>query len=209
MTAPAERVFIEGDAGRIETVVDFPAAATTVPAEPVRGYAVVAHPHPLYGGTLDNKVAQTLARTFVELGYLSLRPNFRGVGASEGEHDEGNGEADDLVKVAEYAASRFGKLPLVLSGFSFGAFVQTRVAARLQPFRMALVGLAVRRAGTERVPADTIMIHGEKDDTVPLSDVLRWAEPQELPVVVIPGADHFFHRRLHLIKSIIKGAWRY
>jgi uncharacterized protein len=203
MTAPAERLFLEGDAGRIETAIDLPGADAQA-----RGIAVIAHPHPLYGGTLDNKVAQTLARTFVELGYVALRPNFRGVGASGGVHDDGNGETDDIVKVAEYALERFGRLPLALAGFSFGAFVQTRAARRLAPERMALVGLAVRRAGTEPVPPDTIMIHGKKDETVPLADVLRWAEPQELPVTVIPGADHFFHRRLHIIRRIIEDAWR-
>jgi uncharacterized protein len=203
MTAPAERLFLEGDAGRIETAIDLPGADAQA-----RGIAVIAHPHPLYGGTLDNKVAQTLARTFVELGYVALRPNFRGVGASGGVHDDGNGETDDIVKVAEYALERFGRLPLALAGFSFGAFVQTRAARRLAPERMALVGLAVRRAGTEPVPPDTIMIHGEKDETVPLADVLRWAEPQELQVTVIPGADHFFHRRLHIIRRIIEDAWR-
>jgi alpha/beta superfamily hydrolase len=203
MTAPAERLFFEGDAGRIETAIDLPDAAS-----PARGIAVVAHPHPLYGGTLDNKVAQTLARAFVELGYVALRPNFRGVGASDGVHDDGNGETDDLVKVAGHARERFGALPLALAGFSFGAFVQTRVARRLAPQRLALVALAVRRAGTEPVPSDTIMIHGERDETVPLADVLRWAEPQELPVTVIPGADHFFHRRLHIIRRIVKDAWR-
>ena len=205
MSAPAERVFVAGDAGRIETVIDLPAASGS--GAP-RGLALVAHPHPLYGGTLDNKVAQTLARAFVELGYVALRPNFRGVGQSEGEHDEGDGETDDLVKVAQYASGRFGALPVALAGFSFGAFVQTRVAKRLVPERMALVGLAVRRAGTDTVPADTVLIHGERDDTVPLADVLRWAEPQELPVVVIAGADHFFHRRLHVIRRIVQDAWR-
>ncbi|HEY6863451.1 MAG TPA: alpha/beta fold hydrolase [Burkholderiales bacterium] len=205
MSAPAERVFVAGDAGRIETVIDLPAASGS--GAP-RGLALVAHPHPLYGGTLDNKVAQTLARAFVELGYVALRPNFRGVGQSEGEHDEGDGETDDLVKVAQYASGRFGALPVALAGFSFGAFVQTRVAKRIVPERMALVGLAVRRAGTDTVPADTVLIHGERDDTVPLADVLRWAEPQELPVVVIAGADHFFHRRLHVIRRIVQDAWR-
>jgi alpha/beta superfamily hydrolase len=203
MSAAAGRVFVEGAAGRIETAVDVPAD----PARP-RGLALVAHPHPLYGGTLDNKVAQTLARAFVEMGYIALRPNFRGVGASEGVHDGGNGESDDVLGLAGWARSRYGELPVALAGFSFGAFVQTRVAKRLAPERMALVGLAVRRAATETVPADTIMIHGEKDETVPLADVLEWAAPQELPVVVIPGADHFFHRRLHVIRRIIQDAWR-
>lgn len=201
MSRTAERVFIAGGAGRIETVIDRPEAAP-------RGVALVAHPHPLYGGTLDNKIVQTLAKTFVELGYVSLRPNFRGVGASEGEHDEGNGETEDLLRVAAYAKEKLGELPLVLAGYSFGGFVQTRVAKQLAPHRVVLVGLAVGRFHCEPVPADSIVIHGEKDETVPLAKVLDWARPQELPVVVIPGADHFFHLRLHIIKNIITSAWR-
>jgi alpha/beta superfamily hydrolase len=212
-----ERVFITGDAGRIETVIDRPAgnarggiddAARDKIYDAACGVALIAHPHPLYGGTLDNKVVQTLAKTFVELGYVSLRPNFRGVGASEGAHDEGNGETEDMLRVAAYARETFGDLPLVLAGFSFGAFVQTRVAKRLQPQRMVLVGPAVDRVQAETVPAGTLVIHGELDETVPLAAVFDWARPQELPIVVIPGADHFFHRRLHLIKSIVKSQWR-
>jgi alpha/beta superfamily hydrolase len=202
MSRAAERIFIEGSAGRIETVVDRPDAA-------LRGAALVAHPHPLYGGTLDNKVVQTLAKTFVELGYVSLRPNFRGVGASEGAHDEGNGETEDLLRVAAYAKEEFGALPLVLAGYSFGGFVQTRVAKRSKPHRVVLVGLAAGRFACEPVPADSIVIHGERDETVPLAKVLDWARPQEIPVVVVPGADHFFHLRLHIIKNIITGAWRF
>jgi uncharacterized protein len=201
MRRAGERVFVDGGAGRIETVVD------SSQDEP-RGVALVAHPHPLYGGTLDNKVVQTLARTFVELGYVSLRPNFRGVGETEGVHDEGRGETEDLVRVAAYAADTFGKLPLVLAGFSFGAAVQTQVAQRTRPARVVLVGVAVGRFPSETVPSDSIVIHGERDETVPLAKVLDWARPQELPIVVIPGADHFFHLRLQIIKSIVKNAWR-
>jgi alpha/beta superfamily hydrolase len=202
MTRPAsERVLIEGAAGPIETVIDFPAAAP-------RGIALVAHPHPLFGGSLDNKVAQTLARVFYEMGYTALRPNFRGVGASGGAHDEGRGETDDLVKVLDYARTRFGDLPIALAGFSFGAFVQTRVAKRVAPARMVLVGTSVTRSSPETVPANTILIHGELDETVPLAEVMAWALPQELPVVVIPGADHFFHRRLHIIRNIVSSAWQ-
>jgi alpha/beta superfamily hydrolase len=201
MSRGVERVFIAGGAGRIETVVDRP---QVIP----RGIALVAHPHPLHGGTLDNKVVQALAKTFVELGYVSFRPNFRGVGASEGEHDEGRGETDDLLSVVAHARKDVGELPLALAGFSFGAAVQTQVAQRVVPERLVLVGAAVGRFPSERVPADTIVIHGEVDETIPLSKVLDWARPQELPVVVIPGADHFFHLRLHLIKNIVKSSWR-
>ena len=202
MSRAGERIFVEGGAGRIETVLDRPDGRP-------RGVALVAHPHPLHGGTLDNKVVQTLAKTFVELGYVSLRPNFRGVGASEGAHDEGRGETEDLLSVVARARKDFGDLPLVLAGFSFGAAVQTQVAQRTHPARVVLVGVAVGRFPSETVPPDSIVIHGERDDTVPLSKVLDWARPQDLPVVVVPGADHFFHLRLHLIKSIVKNSWRY
>jgi uncharacterized protein len=202
MSRAGERIFIAGGAGRIETVIDRPEGAP-------RGVALVAHPHPLYGGSLDNKVVQTLARTFAELGYVSLRPNFRGVGASEGTHDEGRGETEDLLGVVAHAGRNFGGLPLVLAGFSFGAAVQTQVAQRTHPARVVLVGAAVGRFPSETVPSDTIVIHGEQDDTVPLAKVLDWARPQELPVIVIPGADHFFHLRLHVIRSIVKNSWRY
>ena len=202
MSGAPERVLIGGDAGKIETVVERP-------SEAARGAALVAHPHPLYGGTLDNKVVQTLAKTFFELGYIALRPNFRGVGASEGEHDEGAGETEDMLRVAAYAKETFGALPLILAGFSFGAAVQTQVARRVTPHRVVLVGVAVGRFPSESVPPDTIVIHGERDETVPLAKVLDWARPQELPVVVIPGADHFFHLRLSVIKNIVKGSWRY
>jgi alpha/beta superfamily hydrolase len=210
-----ERLLLEGAAGAIEVVIDHPELA---PGTAPRGIALIAHPHPLFGGSLDNKVAQTLARVFTELGYVAIRPNFRGVGASDGKHDHGNGEADDMVAVAEQARARFGahfgELPVALAGFSFGAFVQTHVAVRVSPERMVLIGLAAGLVAAERkyvldtVPADTIIIHGEKDETVLLANVLDWARPQDLPVVVIPGADHFFHRRLHIIRNIIKGQWR-
>ena len=202
MSGAGERVFIDGAAGRIETAIERPAGAT-------RGAALIAHPHPLYGGTLDNKVVQTLARTFVELGYVALRPNFRGVGASEGVHDEGRGETEDLLRVAAHVKEAFGDSPLVLAGFSFGAAVQTQVAQRVSPHRVVLVAVAVGRFPSETVPGDSIVIHGERDETVPLAKVFDWARPQELPVVVIPGADHFFHLRLNVIKNIVKGSWRY
>lgn len=182
------------------------------PAQPARGVAVVAHPHPLYGGSLDNKVAQTLARALAELGYVVWRPNFRGVGASEGRHDEGRGEVDDLAAVLSHAEQAQGPGPFVLAGFSFGAAMQTKLAERLHAQgriadRLVLVGLAVTHSSVPAVPAETLVIHGERDETVPLAAVLDWARPQDLPVVVLPGADHFFHRRLALLRAIVQRNW--
>ena len=192
-TAP---LIIDGPAGTIELDVSDPGEAR-------RGIALIAHPHPLMGGTKDNKVVTTLARTFYALGYVTLRPNFRGVGGSTGTHDEGRGETDDLVAVARYAQERFGQLPLACAGFSFGSFVQTRVAKAIQPDQLVLVAPAVNRFPAEEVAAGTLVIHGELDDVVPLSAVLDWARPQNLPIVVVPGGEHFFHGRLHLVQQIV------
>jgi len=207
---PPERLAARGPAGNIELVVDHPSVFPTEGAdEPARGIGLVAHPHPLFGGALDNKVAQTLARTFTELGYVAVRPNFRGVGASEGVHDHGDGETDDLVAVIDWAQGRFGPLPVALAGFSFGAYVQTRVAERVPVERLVLVGMpnglvtGGRTYVPGSVPGDTIVIHGELDETAPLANVLDWARPQELPVTLVPGADHFFHRKLHVLRTIV------
>ena len=203
MPSSTRRELIAGPAGKLECAVDEPEGRTS------RGVALVAHPHPLFGGTLDNKVTQALARAFVELGYTAWRPNFRGVGASEGAHDEGRGELDDLAAVVAYTKSE----KPVLAGFSFGAAIQARLAQKLAkegkaPSRMALVGVAVKHFEAPPVPADTIVIHGEEDTTVLLADVLAWARPQDLPVVVVPGADHFFHRRLHILRAIVQNNWK-
>jgi alpha/beta superfamily hydrolase len=197
MRASTRREFVSGPAGRIECAVDVPDTAA-------RGTALIAHPHPLYGGTLDNKVVQTLARAFLELGYETWRPNFRGVGQTEGVHDEGRGELEDLQAVLQYTrATRF-----VLAGFSFGAALQAQLADRVPPERLVLVGVAVTRLQAPRVARDTIVIHGENDDTVPLAAVLDWARPQDLPLVLVPGADHFFHRKLHVLRTIVTSNWK-
>ena len=197
---------LTGTAGNMECLLDLPAA------EP-RGIALVAHPHPLYGGTMDNKVAATLARTFVALGYAAARFNFRGVGASDGVHDDGIGETDDMLLMLEHMQARYPGLPVALSGFSFGTFVQARLQQRLaaegRPAeRLVLVGTAAGKWPVPEVPADTILIHGEADDTITLTQVLDWARPQDIPVIVIPGADHFFHRKLGHIKNLVIQLWR-
>ena len=197
MRSSTRREFVAGPAGRIECAVDRPESSA-------RGVVLIAHPHPLYGGTLDNKVVQTLARAFLELGYETWRPNFRGVGATEGAHDEGRGELEDLHAVVKFVKA---ERP-VLAGFSFGAALQARLAGRVTPERLVLVGVGVTRLEAPPVPPDTLVIHGENDDTVPLAAVLEWARPQELPVVLVPGADHFFHRKLHVLRTIVTSNWR-
>ncbi len=208
MNAHTQKFLIDGPVGKIEVALDLPDAAP-------RGIALVAHPHPLFGGSMDNKVAQTLARTLVQLNYITYRSNFRGVGATQGEHDNGIGERDDLRAVLEHMRAQPGQaeLPLVLAGFSFGTFVLSHVAARLREEggaieRMVFVGTAASRWEVAPVPDTTLVIHGETDETVPIQSVYDWARPQELPVVVIPGAEHFLHRKLHVLKRIIVDAWR-
>ena len=198
MNSSTVRTRIPGPAGDIECAVDAPAGAA-------RGVAVVCHPHPQHGGTLDNKVAQTLARAFVQLGWRSVRFNFRGVGASAGAWDEGVGEVDDTLAVSE--AHRDPAISFMLAGFSFGAYVAAQAAARLpdaaKPQRLVLVGPSTERQQMAPVPADTLVIHGESDDVVPLAATLGWARPQNLPVIVFPGVGHFFHGQLALLKSVI------
>jgi uncharacterized protein len=203
MNSSTERLRLGGAAGVIEALRDAPAAGVA----PV-GTAVIAHPHPLFGGTMDNKVVQTLARAFVACGWTALRFNFRGVGASEGVHDEGRGECEDLLAVLAQAAAEG---PLAIAGFSFGAFVASNALARLWSEReirqVVLVGTAASRFAVSTLPPDshdrTLVVHGEQDDTVPLPAVMDWARPQSLPVTVVPGGGHFFHGQLPLLKNLV------
>jgi alpha/beta superfamily hydrolase len=198
VNAQTLRQLIAGPAGALECAIDAPAAAPL-------GLAVICHPHPQHGGTLDNKVAQTLARAMLALGWRSVRFNFRGVGASQGAWDEGRGEIDDALAVI--AAHRAPGEALLLAGFSFGAYVASQAAARLpddaKPQRLALVGPSTQKQQMPVVPADTVVIHGEADDVVPLSATLDWARPQALPVIVFPGVGHFFHGQLALLKNTL------
>ena len=201
MTRGEQRLSIAGPSGALEL-------ALNVPEQSARGIALVAHPDPLQGGTMDNKVVQTLAKTFAGLGYVSVRFNFRGVAGSAGVFDDGAGETDDALAALAHARTAYGELPVVLAGFSFGTFIQTRVMARVPPERMVLIAPAIARFGAVAVAADTIVIHGEEDDVVALADVFAWARPQQLPVVVFPGCGHFFHGRLPQLTRVIAGMWR-
>ncbi|HVR50047.1 MAG TPA: alpha/beta fold hydrolase [Pseudorhodoferax sp.] len=203
MNTSTERLTLQGPAGAIEVLRDAPQADA-----PVRGIAVIAHPHPLFGGTMDNKVVQTLARAFVQCGWTAVRFNFRGVGGTAGVHDEGRGEAEDFVAVLSQLA---GGTPVALAGFSFGAFVASRALAGVQAAhrieQLVLVGTAASRFDVAAIPADlharALVVHGEQDDTVPLASVLDWARPQSLPVTVVPGGGHFFHGQLPLLKGLV------
>lgn len=202
MNAQTEALQLQGAAGAIEALRDQPEGTP-------RGVAVISHPHPLFGGSMTNKVVQTLARAFVQDGWIAVRYNFRGVGVSAGTHDEGRGEADDLMQVIDQVAPQGA---LALAGFSFGAFVTSHGAARLQQQgrhldQLVLVGTAASRFTVAPVAAElqprTLVVHGETDDVVPLASVLDWARPQSLPVTVVPGVGHFFHGQLPLLKNIV------
>ncbi|MFT3779099.1 MAG: alpha/beta fold hydrolase [Ottowia sp.] len=202
MNAQTQPLTLQGPAGAIEALLDLPDGAP-------RGTAVIAHPHPQFGGTMTNKVVQTIARAFVQCGWRAVRFNFRGVGASAGAYDEGRGETDDLLAVI--AGQAPGDAPLAIAGFSFGAFVATRAIAALHGQRpiagAVLVGTAASRFAAAPLPAElhphTLVVHGEQDDTVPLAAVMDWARPQSLPVTVVPGGEHFFHGQLPLLKSLV------
>lgn len=205
MNSKTHKSIIAGPVGALEIAVD-------LPSDQSRGFAVIAHPHPLFGGTLDNKVVQTMARAFVQSGWTAVRFNFRGVGGSVGSHDEGRGELDDLLAVVQHVApAGETQSPLALAGFSFGAFVTTHAFERLRVQRhiekLVLIGTSVSRAPAAPVDAaahtKTLVVHGEQDDTVLLVDVMDWARPQALPVTVVPGAGHFFHGQLPLLKNLV------
>jgi alpha/beta superfamily hydrolase len=213
MAAATARALVDGAAGKIEVSASIPDAP--------RAIAVIAHPHPLFGGTMDNKVVTTVARAFTDAGAATFRFNFRGVGASEGAHDEGRGETDDLLQVVGHARRTAGELPLKLAGFSFGGAVATRASDRVDFVQLVLVAPGFRRltghglgeapdpndpnlgAPGRHTTSNTVIVHGDLDETVPLADSIAWALVREVPVVVVPGAEHFFHRKLHVLREIV------
>lgn len=205
MNSRTRRLILTGAAGAVEALRDEPPLHE---GNAPLGVAVIAHPHPLFSGTMDNKVVQTLARAFVQSGFCAVRFNFRGVGASAGEHDEGRGETEDLLAVVEQSAPDGA---IAIAGFSFGAFVASRAIAALWEKRdlqkIVLVGTAASRFQVAALPPEShdraLVIHGEHDDTVAFASVLDWARPQSLPVTVIPGGGHFFHGQLPLLKNLV------
>jgi len=209
MPARTETEIYTGGAGRIDCAVDWP------DADP-RGWALVLHPHPLQGGARENKVVTTIARACVQHGLVAVRPNFRGVGASEGEFDKSRGETADMVALVAQVRERHPALapaPWVLAGFSFGTAVAAQAYAALAgqgdanlPRALMLMGPAVNRFQSHevQVPGDTLMVHGEEDEVVPLSEAMDWARPRAIPVVVVPGASHFFHGKLLVLRHLVQ-----
>ena len=194
--AAQRKITFTGAAGLLEGVLHLPNNAPNA-------IAMVAHPLPTMGGTMDNKVVTTLCRTFLELNYAVLRFNFRGVGESAGEYDEGNGETEDAIAAANLLQETYPELPLTCAGFSFGGYVQARAATELNPEKLVLIAPAVGRFEMPDVPENTLVVHGDLDEVVPLEDVLNWARPMQLPVIVLTGAEHYFHGRLTQLKQIV------
>lgn len=202
---------IMGHVGNLECAVDLPDFSEY--PTPI-GVALLAHPHPLFGGTMHNKVVQTLVRAFLALGYVTARMNFRGVGNSDGKYDYGNGETDDMLLLLAHVQKNFSNVPLILAGFSFGTYVQAHVQQRLIACstsvsakkivqNLIFVGSVAGKWQMPKILVRTTLIHGARDEIIPLDLVLNWAEVQELPVIVVPGADHFFHHKLQYIKDIV------
>jgi alpha/beta superfamily hydrolase len=202
-TAPvSEKLFIEGPAGRLESILDEPRDG------PVRGCAVVCHPHPQHGGTMHNKVAHTLARAFVRLGFRTLRFNFRGTEASEGSYDEGDGELDDALAAAAWLRAGGCDGPLWIAGFSFGAAIAVRAAEPARVDGVVAVAPAIYRfaRGVARMPdCPFLVIQGDEDELVDVQETIEWVHGLEPgpELLVMPGAEHFFHGRLVELRDAV------
>jgi len=200
----AERLRLTGPAGVLEALIETPAGLETPPA----AFGVICHPHPLHGGTLDNKVVWTLARAFQELGAPTIRFNFRGVGASAGSHDAGPGEIDDTLAAIAYGRERWPRVALWLAGFSFGGVVAIRAAVSAHPSRLVTVAPGITRLDVGDAPPPAcpwLIVQGDADDVVPAEAVIAWARtlspaPQ---LTVLPGAGHFFHGRINELRDIV------
>ncbi len=198
---------IAGPAGRLETLVE-----EATPGAAPRFAAVICHPHPLFGGTLQNKVVHTLARTLRVPGAVTLRFNFRGVGASGGTHDGGAGETADALAVIAWTRARWPGVPLVLGGFSFGAAIAIRAAAVARPAWLISVAPAVDRVSLDGLvlpDCPWLIVQGDADEEVAPASVIDWAArcAPQAQVRVLSGVGHFFHGRLHELADCIREGW--
>lgn len=195
-------IWVNGPVGKLETIYLSAQGAA-------RGVAVINHPNPLQGGLNTNKVVQTAAKALTELGFHCYLPNLRGVGNSDGEHDYGRGEVADCLAVVDFARQQHPEAQkLVIAGFSFGGYVSLFSALTARPDALLLLGPAIGMYTIDVPqaynPATTLLIHGEKDEVVPIENSLKWAESQDMPVVVIPGSGHFFHGKLIVLRQWIE-----
>lgn len=191
---------IKSDTGFIETLVNDPGDSR-------RGLAFIAHPHPLHGGTMDNKVVQSIAQICHDQGYVAVRPNFRGVGSSDGEYTGGIGETEDMLAVIAFVRGHYdAALPIVLAGFSFGGYVQHRVAQQMTVSKLLLIGPAVNLYEFGAVPTDTTIIHGVEDEIVPFADAQNWAQNHNIAFQSIADTGHFFHGKLAELKTAVLSA---
>jgi alpha/beta superfamily hydrolase len=206
-TFAAQSLVLKGPAGDLEARLDFPEVRPgRDPAAPV-AFAVVCHPHPLFGGTLTNKVVHTLAKSFNDAGLPALRFNFRGVGASAGTHDEGRGEVQDALAVVRYGRERWPQAQLWLAGFSFGAAVAVRASSEAHPAGLVAVAPAVDRLEIGAVTPECpwLVLLGDADDVVQPARMLEWARnlrPQPT-LQVMAGAGHYFHGRLPDLRDAV------
>ncbi len=203
---PSERseLGLPGPAGNLECIVDRPEPADARPAT-----FVICHPHPLHGGTMHNKVVTIMERSMRELGLNTVRFNFRGVGESEGQYDDGYGETDDLFAVTEWIRKTRPGDQLWLGGFSFGSYVALRAAQNLDLGQLVSIAPAVSRfsfADLHHPGCPWLVIQGDEDEVVSFDDVRAWVETVEPPpdFVVMEHAGHFFHRRLMDLRGLLK-----
>ena len=204
----AERLQLPGPAGALQALIETPTPEAGAPAAAVPAFGVVCHPHPLYGGTMDNKVVHTVARAFQQLGAPCIRFNFRGVGTSAGSYDEARGETEDALAVIGYGRTRWPGAALWLAGFSFGGAVALLAQARAQPARLVLVAPGVTKIDVTHEPAPAcpwLVVQGAADDVVPADFVLSWARSVRPPpsIHVLPGAGHFFHGRINELREAV------
>lgn len=197
-------LMLHGAAGAIEAVIDLPLAT-----DARLGTAIICHPHPLHGGTLHNKVVTIMERSLRELGLRTLRFNFRGIGASDGSHDEGVGETDDLVGLARWVQQTRPQDVLWLAGFSFGAAVAARASLVSPCAQLITVAPPVHKYGFESIAPPTcpwLVVQGEEDDVVEPASVYAYVSRLETPpsLVKMPGAGHFFHRKLLDLRGALK-----
>jgi hypothetical protein len=208
---PQEQL-IAGAVGHLEVLFTSPKTTPTKsPASP-SSYALICHPHPLYGGTMHNKVVYMIASTFQRLGVGTVRFNFRGVGKSEGKFDHGEGEIEDLYAVVEWLEKKWAPTELWLAGFSYGSYVALRGHRQVGATRLLLIAPSVERFKTKELSLSTLptlVIQGDRDEIVSPQAVSQWlaAQAHQPQLVIIPEADHFFHRKLPQLRDAILEAW--